>query len=244
MLADDHAACRVERTGRLCVIMCGRFLISATPDAVAARFGLAAAPEIEPRWNLAPTQLAPVIRSSSHGIRSLDLLQWGLVPHWSKDPTIGNRMINARAETASEKPSYRVPLRKRRCLVPSNGFYEWKREGDRKQPYCIRAAEGTEHEGLIALAGLWECWQGGDEPLETFTILTTTPNSVVSPIHDRMPVIIQPKDYNLWLDPHNEEVESLASLLSPAPDDLLQAYPVSRHVNRPANDDASCIDPV
>lgn len=220
--------------------MCGRFLISATPDSVAACFGLAVVPELHPRWNVAPTQSAPVVRLDASGARRLDPLRWGLVPHWAKDVSIGSRMINARSETAHEKPSFRSLLPRQRCLVVTDGFYEWKKEGDIKQPWCIRAAD----DGVFAFGGLWSTWQGEEGPLETFTILTTRPNRVLAPIHDRMPVIIQPESFETWLDPANGNIEVLQQLMEPVADDLLHAWPVSRLVNRPANDDPSCIEPV
>ena len=219
--------------------MCGRYLISADAQTIADHFGLMPAPEHTPRWNVAPGQDIPIVRSERDGTRTWSQVRWGLVPHWSKDPTIGQRMINARSETASDKPSFRTPLKKRRCLIPTDGFYEWSATDDGKQPWCIRA-EGA---GLFALAGLWELWRKGDTPLETCTILTTTPNRMIRPIHDRMPVIVTPADYNLWLDPMNEDVTSLETVMQPAPDELLYAFPVSRHVNRPVNDDPRCAEP-
>lgn len=168
------------------------------------------------------------------------MMQWGLIPHWAKDPGIGQRLINARSETAAEKPSFRAPLKSHRCLIVTDGFYEWQHTEGRKQPWCIRAADASP----FAMAGLWSCWRGGDTPLETCTILTTTPNAILKPIHNRMPVIVSPEDYNLWLDPLNQDVTSLTGVLVPAAEDLLQAFPVSQHVNRPANDDPSCIEPV
>ena len=150
-------------------------------------------------------------------------------------------MINARSETAHEKPSFRTLLSRQRCLVVTDGFYEWKKEGDSgKQPWCIRAAD----DGVFAFGGLWSTWQGDEGPLDTFTILTTRPNRVLSPIHDRMPVIIEPGAFEPWLDPSNEDVESLQPLMEPVGDELLHAWPVSRHVNRPVNDDSRCIEPV
>ena len=182
--------------------MCGRVVTASGPEELSEYLGVDAIVDVldGPDHNVAPSGRLPLAWDVVDGERLMGTARWGLVPRWAKDPSFGERTFNARAETAAEQPSYRVPLRKRRCLVPSNGFYEWKREGDRKQPYCIRAVEGSEHEGLFALAGLWESWRGGDESLETFTILTTTPNNIVAPIHDRMPVIIQPKDYNLCLN--------------------------------------------
>lgn len=219
--------------------MCGRYLISAEAGAITEHFGLLAAPDHSPRWNVAPGQDVPIIRSGRNGERTCATVRWGLVPSWSKDPAIGQRMINARAETAAEKPSFKTPLRRRRCLLPADGFYEWTATADGKQPWCIRAVD----DGLFALAGLWERWTKGDVPLETCTILTTSPNATIKPIHDRMPVIVQPADYNLWLDPLNEDVESLQPVLRPAADTLLRTFPVSRHVNRPVNDDPRCAEP-
>ena len=219
--------------------MCGRYLISADSTAIAEHFGLLAAPKHDPRWNVAPGQEVPIVRSGRNGERTCTAVRWGLVPYWSKDPTIGQRMINARSETAAEKPSFRTPLKKRRCLLPADGFYEWTAAEGGKQPWCIRAAGN----GIFALAGLWERWTKGDTPLETCTILTTSPNRTLKPIHDRMPVIVQPADYNLWLDPLNEDVDSLQPVLQPAADTLLRAFPVSRHVNRPVNDDPRCCEP-
>ena len=220
--------------------MCGRFLISATPDAVASRFGLASAPDLPPRWNVAPGQNVPTVRSSRHGERTLSMMQWGLIPHWAKDPGIGHKLINARAETAATKASFRAPLKSHRCLIVTDGFYEWQQVDGRKQPWCIRAVDDSP----FAMAGLWACWRGGDDPIETFTILTTAPNATVKPIHNRMPVIVSPENYNLWLDPLNTDVGSLQDVLAPAADDLLHAFAVSRHVNRPANDDPECIRPI
>jgi len=168
------------------------------------------------------------------------MMQWGLIPHWAKDPSIGQRLINARSETAAEKASFRTPLKSHRCLIVTDGFYEWQRTDQGKQPWCIRAVDDVP----FGLAALWSCWRGGDAPVETCTILTTTPNATVKPIHNRMPVIVSPEDYNLWLDPLNTDVGSLQNVLAPAADDLLHAFPVSRHVNRPVNDDPACITPI
>ncbi|MCH2134808.1 MAG: SOS response-associated peptidase, partial [Phycisphaerales bacterium] len=161
--------------------MCGRYLVTAPADLVQEAFRLAGEPELQPTWNAAPTQHLPVVRATSSG-RQLDLLRWGLVPSWAKDLAIGSRMINARSETAAEKPSFRVALARRRCLVVTDGFYEWKRDGDRKRPFCIRMADDRP----FGLAGLWESWTSPEEEsVETFTILTTTPTPLMAELHDR-----------------------------------------------------------
>ena len=221
--------------------MCGRYSLSAPGDLVAEIFALAQAPALRPRWNIAPTQDAPVVRAAEGGERRVALLRWGLVPHWAKEASIGNRMINARSETAHEKASFKHALRRRRCIVPADGFYEWQKTTDGKVPTRIQRRDGRP----MALAGLWERWsRGPGEPLETFTILTTVPNAVLAPVHDRMPVVLGPDDWQLWLDPAEQDVARLAPLLVACPDPELEAFAVSRRVNSPANDDAECAAPV
>ena len=167
-------------------------------------------------------------------------LRWGLVPGWAKDPAIGSRLINARAETAAEKPAFRTALRRRRCLVAADGFYEWQQAGRTKQPYFIHLRDDRP----FALAGLWEAWEGADHAwLETCTLLTTEPNDVVRPIHDRMPVILPPQAYSCWLDPAIEDPRQLAPLLVPYPSDQMEAYRVGRLVNSPSHDAPGCIEP-
>ena len=172
--------------------------------------------------------------------RELVWLRWGLIPSWARDPAIGNRLINARAETVGEKPAFRAALRRRRCLIAADGFYEWQRAGARKQPYFIRLRDDRP----FAFAGLWESWEGADHSaLETCTILTTDANEVMRPIHDRMPVILAPDDYARWLDPAIESPAPLAGLLRPYAADDLTASAVSPHVNSPAHEDPRCIEP-
>jgi putative SOS response-associated peptidase YedK len=209
---------------------------------VAEHFQLKEAPPIEPRYNIAPSQKAPVIRPSRDGSAGeFVFLRWGLIPSWAKDPKIGYKMINARAETLSEKPAFRVAFKKRRCLIPANGFYEWKREWDGKRPYFIGRKDG----GLFAFAGLWERWKGPDEEMiESCVIVTAKANATVAPLHDRMPVIVPPEAYRLWMDTERYGSDEVARLLVPAPEDLLNAYPVSRRVNNPENDDKGLIEPV
>jgi putative SOS response-associated peptidase YedK len=173
--------------------------------------------------------------------RELALLRWGLIPSWSKDPSIGNRLINARAETAREKPSFRNAFRRHRCLIPANGFYEWQRQERGKQPYFVRMRD----ERLFAFAGLWDRWEGPDEcVIETCAILTTSANAVLAPIHDRMPVILPPTEYARWLDPALPDTDSLAPLLAPFPPEKMLAFPVSPRVNSPAIDDERCTAPL
>ena len=220
--------------------MCGRYVLTITGKVLAGAFGVDQVPEVEPRYNIAPTQRAPVVRGDE-GRRRMDLVRWGLIPPWAKDPSIGQRLINARAETAAAKPSFRNAIRRRRCLVPADGFYEWQRTPAGKQPWLIRMADGWP----FAMAGLWEIWRPRDgEPLETFTILTTEPNEVVAPLHDRMPVILPPGSWDLWLDPSVTDPDRLAPLLAPHPPEGMTAHPVTRAVGSPAFDEPACIEPV
>ena len=220
--------------------MCGRYILTITGEVLAGAFGVERVPELPPRYNIAPTQDAPVVRRGD-GRRRMDLLRWGLVPPWAKDPSIGQRLINARAGTAAAKPSFRNALRRRRCLVPADGFYEWQRTAAGKQPWLIRMAGGRP----FAMAGLWEVWRPRDgEPLETFTILTTEPNEVVAPLHGRMPVILPPGSWDLWLDPSVTDPDRLAPLLVPHPAVGMTAHPVIRAVGSPAFDEPACIEPV
>ena len=220
--------------------MCGRYTLSAPADLLADLLELPEIPELAPRFNIAPTQEAPVVRAGAGGSRRLDLLRWGFVPFWAKSPEIGNRMINARAETVAEKPAYRTSFRRRRCLVVADGFYEWQQTGGRKQPFFFRLEGGRP----FALAGLWDRWEKGEAPLESFTILTTEPSEVVAPVHRRMPVILPPDSWSLWLDSELDDRSRLAPLLAPWTGDDLEAWPVSTLVNNPANDSPRCIEPL
>lgn len=219
--------------------MCGRYTLSTPADLLGDLFELEEVPQLLPRFNIAPTQEAPVLRVLSSGAkRQLELLRWGLVPFWAKDPAIGNRMINARAESVGEKPAFRNSFKRRRCLVLADGFYEWKATGGRKQPYFF-GLEGGEPFGF---AGLWDRWEKGDEgPLESFTIITTEPNEIVAPVHRRMPVILELGDYATWLDPEIEEPEQLVGLLKPFSGSRLSSYAVSTYVNNPANEGPQCV---
>jgi putative SOS response-associated peptidase YedK len=210
--------------------MCGRFAFYTSREAVLAVFGVGLPFEPEPRYNVAPSQLVAAIRAGDNGPEGVRL-RWGLVPFWAKDAAIGNRMINARAETLAEKPAFRNAWRKRRCLVLANGFYEWRGQGTGRTPFYIARPDGRP----IAFAGLWERWEKGDAPLETCTIITTAANRLLRGIHDRMPVILPPEMLRAWLDAA-APLANLESLLRPAPEDLLDAREVGRAVNSPANE--------
>ncbi len=223
--------------------MCGRFTLATTPEQIATLLHLDEVPSVPARYNIAPTQRVPVCRVCAPGeARSLAELRWGLVPFWADDLKIGNRMINARSETASGKPAYRAAFKQRRCLIPATGFYEWKKQDGAKQPYLFRRKDAAP----FAFAGLWERWSDSDsgEVVETFTILTCKPNELVAPVHNRMPVILARDDFEFWLDPANADVAALDELLGPCPADAFECYPVSRQVNSPVNDSPELVDPL
>jgi len=219
--------------------MCGRFAFYSPHEAVTRLFGVASAPGIEPRYNIAPTQYIAAVRETG-GPREVAMLYWGLVPSWAKEQAIGARMINARSETLAEKPSFRSAFRRRRCLVLADGYYEWQRSGPVKQPYFIGFADGAP----FGMAGLWECWRdpASGEPLESCCIVTTTPAAAVGHVHDRMPVIIPPEAHSEWLDPRNEATDRLARLLGPCTRPDILARPVSRRVNDARNQGPDLIE--
>ena len=236
--------------------MCGRYLLRVDARSLERAFGVTELSEtprdLPPRFNIAPTQAVPIVRNKpgrdltiirradgSAG-RELVSVRWGLIPAWAEDPAIGDRTINARAEGVSDKPSFRAAFRSRRCVVPASGFYEWRRQGrGPKRPHLIRRKDATP----LGFAGLWERWRdrAEGETRETFTIITTEPNSLMAPIHNRMPVIIPEEAYDRWLDP---EETGDPDLLVPYPEEELTAYPISTWVNSPAHDDARCIEAV
>jgi putative SOS response-associated peptidase YedK len=223
--------------------MCGRFTLTVDPAQLKLLLDLGEVPaELPPRYNIAPTQPVAVVADASS--RKVELFRWGLIPSWAKDPSIGSRLINARAETLEEKPAYRAAFKRRRCAVLSDGFFEWKKleEGKRatKQPYYIQLAEGQP----FAFAGLWEVWHSpeGDE-LQTCTIVTTEPNRLMAGIHDRMPVILDKESMWDWIDPDASPV-GLHALLKPYPAKAMKAFPISKLVNRPENDRPEVIAPL
>lgn len=220
--------------------MCGRFGVKATSAELAAAFEAAwrcEEPVDLPRFNVAPTQHAPVLLLKE-GSRALDVFRWGLIPSWAKDASIAAKMINARAETVGTK--FRLSFERRRCLVPASGFYEWMKTASGKVPHWIHPADGAP----MTFAGMWEYWRPmpDAEGVLSFTIVTTTPNADVAPLHDRMPVVIAPADRDAWLDPATP-TEAAMALLRPAPDGLLATYPVSTAVNRADNEGPALIEP-
>lgn len=232
--------------------MCGRYMLMDDPALLERTFGFAEFSDLprhlEPRFNIAPTQPVPIVRSAPRrrldivrevgGIRELVIARWGLIPAWAKDAAIGSRLINARAESVAEKPAFRAAFRARRCIIPASGFYEWRRRGSGpKQPFLIRRKDKQP----MGLAGLWESWTDPKtgEVVTSCTIITTEPNALMAELHDRMPVILDPADYGAWLDPGRGGPE----LLRPCPEAWLEAVPVSTRVNSPRNDDETIIQP-
>jgi len=221
--------------------MCGRYVIISSPAAIRAMFGYPEQPNFPARYNVAPTQPIPIVRLNE-GKRQFVLMRWGLIPAWVKDPKGFSLLINARAESVIDKPAFRNAMRRRRCLIPADGFYEWKDLGGRKQPYFIRRQKSG---GPFAFAGLWETWTGPNgEELDTAAIVTTDANRTLSAIHSRMPVILPPDAFELWLDSARVDATTAAALLVPARDDLLEAYEISSAVNRVANDSEALIAPL
>jgi putative SOS response-associated peptidase YedK len=229
--------------GQPCAIlsaMCSRYFLDADGNVIAYTFNVPVHDRIRKRFNIAPTQEAPVVRVSETGAREVAMLRWGLVPFWSKDLAIGNRMINARSETAAEKPSFRNAMKSRRCLVPASGFYEWTGEAGHKVPHAITVAG----QPVFAFAGLWESWHDeanpGSPPVETYTLLTTSANRALSAIHDRMPVILAPADHQAWLEAPAQEA---VRLLKPYADEPMRERVVSTRVNNPRNESPDLLGP-
>jgi putative SOS response-associated peptidase YedK len=217
--------------------VCGRFSQRSPSKKVAEKFGVEEVPPLPERYNVAPAQTILGIRQNE-AAREATFFKWGLIPAWAKDLSIGNKLINARSETAAEKPSFREAFARRRCLIPADGFYEWSRRGDKKQPFYFQMKDGEP----FGIAALWERWEGGDEPLETCTLLTTEANELLASYHDRMPVILKPEDYGVWLDADVRRAKLLKPLLRPYPHEEMSAYAVSQLVNNPANEGPRCIE--
>jgi putative SOS response-associated peptidase YedK len=223
--------------------MCGRYRLSRRKQIVEAHFSSASGEEDwNPRYNIAPTQLVPVIcQNPKQPIRELSLLRWGLIPSWMKDSSGAATTINARSETAGTKPAFRDALKSRRCLIPADGFYEWQRVGKTKQPYCFEVGNAQ----MFAFAGIWDRWKDpSGNWVKTCSILTTTPNAVTSAVHDRMPVILDPDNYDLWLDPGMQDASTVSDMLKPCDAQLMRCYAISTRINHVANDDEECSEPV
>ncbi|MBI1369856.1 MAG: SOS response-associated peptidase [Planctomycetes bacterium] len=219
--------------------MCGRYVLKSRMAQLMSAFGLVEEFRVfGPSYNIAPMQFAPVIVIGDAGRRVMRPMRWGLVPRWAKDETIGNKLINARAETIGQKPAFRDAYRHRRCVVPADGFYEWKKTGDHKQPYYIHRRDGE----AFAFAGLWESWRdAADQPVETYTIITTEPNALLAPIHNRMPVILTASEIDDWL---KADADRAGEVLRPSDAEALCAEPVSPRVNTPSHDGPDLIDPI
>lgn len=222
--------------------MCGRFTLRSPAEVLVRAFGIKIPEEYVPRHNIAPGQPVLAVRIVPEAAqREAVLFHWGLIPSWAKDPKIAYSMINARAESVAEKPSFRKPIGVRRCLIPADGWYEWKKSGTRKMPFYFRLKDGAP----FAFAGLWEHWQGKEgEEVESCTIITTQANDATAPIHDRMPAIIGPKDFDLWLDPSVRKTEKVLPILAPYPSAEIAVHPVSTLVNNSRVDKPQCIEPV
>ena len=219
--------------------MCGRYAVTSAPEAIRTLFGYAEQPDFPPRYNVAPTQPIAIVRMVD-GRRQFALVRWGLLPSWVQDPKNFSLLINARGESVMDKPAFKAAMKYRRCLVPANGFYDWKASATRRQPYYVRAKSRQP----LAFAGLWETWTGPNgEELETAAIVTTRANRALADIHDRMPVIVPPDAFDLWLNCNAVDAETAGTLIAPAPEDLLEAYEVSSAVNRTANDHAQLVEP-
>ncbi len=232
--------------------MCGRFVLRASPDQIRELFQLNEEPYVEPRYNIAPTQPVGIVRMDpEQQARAWALTLWGLVPSWSKDPSMGQKLINARAEGIAEKPSFRAAFKRRRCLVPASGFYEWKKEGSRKVPHFITTTDGApgQPDPLFAIAGLWETWHAPDGgELQTCTLITTEANELLRDLHDRMPVIIAPEEYDLWLGSGRDDSPAHLSeskhLLRPYPAERMTHWQVSQQVNNVRNEGEANIEPL
>lgn len=218
--------------------MCGRYRLSKRKQLIEEYFETANEVDWKPRFNIAPSQNVGIIRqSSTRPEREFSQVRWGLIPSWAQDAGVGHKIINARSETVADKPAFRDSFRARRCLIPADGFYEWKRSKEAKQPFHF----GMLDDSAFAFAGIWDSWNDGrGNSLETCSILTTAPNSLLVDVHDRMPVILEPENYELWLDPGFRDLNAVSEMLKPFNPKLMKRHPVSSRVNSPANDDSEC----
>lgn len=219
--------------------MCGRYTLRTPLRRVSELLNLSLPFDLPPRYNIAPTQMAPLARIAEDGQREAVLASWGLIPSWARDPGIASTLINCRSETAASKPAFRAAMRQRRCLIPADGFYEWQRVGRRKQPYLIEVGAAEPY----AYAGLWERWQSPTGPFDTFTILTTSANQRLAPLHERMPVILDPIHFDEWLD-HRRAPDRVQHLLAPYPDEAFRLTPVGTAVNSARHDAPDCVAPL
>ncbi len=221
--------------------MCGRFTLNSSSEALAADFELSEVALLEPRFNIAPSQGIVAVRENTAGVRECVELRWGLIPAWTKDPGKSHAPINARSETAADKPTFRRAMSRGRCLVPVTGFYEWREKAGGKQPFFFRMRERE----LFAIAGLYEIWRGkGGEVIESVALLTTEANALVAAVHPRMPVILAPADYGRWLDRKNRDSASVADLMVPCAVGGIESFAVSRQVNDPRFDQPACVEAI
>lgn len=221
--------------------MCSRYSLTSPPEAIGKLFAVRIEEPFPPRYNIAPTEPVLIVRNGEHAARELRLVRWGLIPSWVKDPREFSTLINARSETAAEKPSFRGAMRHRRCLVPTDGFYEWTGKAGAKRPHLVRLKEHAP----FAFAGIWEHWLGSDgSEVETMAILTTSANADMAPIHDRMPVIVRPEDFARWLDVIPGTAEPVLDLLHPVPEGSLEIVEVSPKLNNPRNEGPELQTPV
>jgi len=221
--------------------MCSRFALKSSPEIIRATFGHLNRPNFPPRYNIAPTQQIHIVRKGPGGAPELTHVRWGLLPSWVRDPDNFTTPINARSETAAEKPSFRAGMRHRRCLIPADGFMEWTGQRGAKRPFYLKRPD----EGLLAFAGLWEHWQGADgSEIDTCVILTTQANATVAPLHNRMPVILEPEQFDAWLDCKRLSPEDLAEYLVPAADTLLEAVELDPRINKPSSDTPELLEPL
>ena len=222
--------------------MCGRFVLMTPGKSLTEHFRLAEEPSLGPRYNIAPTQPVAIIKpKAGTSQRELKIVRWGLIPFWAKDAKMGAGFINARSETAADRPAFRTAFKMRRCIIPADGFYEWKKLEKGRAPYLVVLSNRL----VFAFAGLWETWKSPDgELIESCTILTTDANELIQPIHDRMPTILSPSDYDLWLNPDTKTTESLKHMLKPFPSEEMIMFPVSGKVNKASYDAADCVEPL